>query len=287
MGQSKILLVNSGINTTKAFLDITGFRFHTTTAADFQTYNLYGYDAIIVLTTGDTTAIAKHTERLMAFVQNGGILVCFGAVGYDRQWIPFFSWDNQLTPNIGQPNLEDEDGALILRGVDLTTLKFHDFFAHGTLSITPRTKILVTTDRGPVMCLVDQDIKGAALITTMDPDRHLAFGAGSLRLGLSLEEQRTLVENANRLIENILKWCVWKLRQRHSRGELILRGIYGYFSIRSAGLVLALLTWTYALWLALQHIVGGQYDTAVIVPGIASLAGLGIVLADKYRGHSD
>jgi len=217
MRRIKILLVNSGLNTLKAFKNITGYPFTNINASKLHWFNLWAYDAIIILSTGDTEQIGKHSRKLEDYVRNGGVLVCLGVQAPDSQWIPFCNWNSKLPREPLPVKINsDDDTSFLYNGINITSLSFHDFFAHGSLE-RPRNSrpILLADDNQTIMCLIDRDVAGAALITTLDPDYHLAFGMRSMKT-TSNDEAKEARAQAQILLENIIEWCAKKSIQRNS-----------------------------------------------------------------------
>ena len=220
MGNTKILLVNSGLNTIKAFRNITGYTFVNVNAAKLHWFNFWAYRAIIILSTGDAELISRYSKKLEDYVREGGILVCFGTQAPDVQWIPFNHWQNELPCTVNPLAIRSDDSNLLFKGIEINLLSFHDFFSHGSLLPPSNSTALVSADNKPVMCLIDKDVAGAALITTLDPDYHLAFGMRSMKITSPAEAEKTRAQ-ATLLLENILNWCLWKSAKTNTGGGCI------------------------------------------------------------------
>jgi len=279
MRVGKVLLINAGQGIERAFRNIPGFKFTCINASDLHYHNLWGYDAVILSSWADQRLIEKHTHRLIDFAQKGGILVCLGCQAQELQWIPFCHWKYGLPQNASLV-INSDDTKILFQKIDLNLLSFHPFIGHGSLVPPNNAKAIISADGEPVMCLVDEGISGAALITTIDPDWHVVYGMRHQDRGLDSQRE----QNANEFISNILKWCLWKFDQRHSPKDYFLRRFRGLFSFKSALLISAFATWIVTIIISLGYFFKKDYNLLVMIPGIASLIGLAIVLTDKLRG---
>jgi len=272
-----MLVVNSGQRTDRAFRNIPGFKTKSIVVEELRYHNLYGYTAVIIASWSRDITLSQNTTKLVNFVNDGGILVCLGCQCHEAQWIPFCKWEN------GEPTNEfwsdnNEDSRLILDGIDKNHLDFHGFIGHGTIEPPPNTKDICTGDGKSVMCLIDEEVKGAALITTIDPDFHAFMGRISRK-----QNETECRKEAKLLLVNIYRWSLYKFNEKHSVSSYFMRKLIGSVKMSNFYLVLALPTWIISVYVSAIYIYkNNTYDPFIAIPSAASMIGLAIMMTDKF-----
>jgi hypothetical protein len=278
-----VLLVSSGQRPDRPFRNVPGFRIESIRVGELLHHNLYGYTAVIVGSWTSDFDLAKCTRKLIDYVNGGGILVCLGCLAYEAQWVPFCDW-NKGEPAKATWDTASQDAERLFLNINPNLLKFHEFWGHGTLNPPPDATVLALGGDQPMMCIVDKGVKGAALLTTIDPDFHALTGLRTI--DKTLEEEKK--EAARRLIHNILNWCGWKYEQCHSKYSRFWRRCIGMFSLSTLYLVLVLIVWPLTFVTSVRYFTAAEkYDIWLMLPGIASLGGLGLYLSDKWKQIRD
>jgi len=205
------------------------------------------------------------------------MVFCFGCQGNESQWIPFCHW-RRSEPREASWHNTGEDYEIIFKGISPDLLKFHEFYSHGILEPPTNAKILARGDGESIFCLVDEGIKGAALITTLDPDFHSQTGIRTM----DKERETEKKAEARRIIENIFQWSVWKFNQRHSPGRFIWRRFLGIVNMRVLHFLFASVLWPLSIFIAIKYFIQRQYDPWIAIPGLASIIGLAMMITDKF-----
>jgi len=271
-----MLVVASGQRTDRAFRCIPGWTIETIPCECLRHHNLWAYTVVVIASWTNDVVLASSNHKLSDYVNKGGILICLGCQCNEAQWIPFCNWSRKEAVAPSWDN-SSEDYSKIFLGVDTSLLQFHEFYGHGTLEPPTNAKILATGDGRPMLVVVDKDVKGAALITTIDPDFHAYAG---IRILDKTNEQEKMRE-ARRFIENIFRWAAWKFDQQHSVPSYVFRRMVGSFNFRLLYMLFALILWPLSFGISVKYLMG-KYDMWVAIPGVASVVGLAIMITDKF-----
>jgi len=217
----KHILVVAGTNYPNiVFLSNPGFNVEFISAQELKHHNLLRYIAVIIAYDASDIILSKRTDILKKYINKGGILVCLGCHAYNAQWIPYCKWEPGKPTNANWINKEDDYNDLFYKINKPEFLIFHEFCCDGTLVPPPNSKILAEADSQPMMCIIEDGIKGVALLTTLDPDNHVLRGIAKA----DKTNEKEQIETARQLINNIFSWCLKKYEKKHSVGSYCLRG---------------------------------------------------------------
>jgi len=276
---AKVLFVSSGQRSGRPLTNIPGFTVETTGPENLRMLNLWGYLAVVIGSWTSEQSLIRSTAKLKAFVERGGVLVCLGCQASEAEWIPFCQWVG-IEPAKATWSQKGENFEKVFNGIDVEFLKFHEFWGHGGLHAPRGADVLARGDGIPMMCVVEGErTKGAALISTIDPDFHAQTGIRTLDKTNQEEKQ----EAARQFLENTLHWCESKRRDLHSPFQRFIRSVIGFFRLRWVYAVLALALWPLTVWIGLvSFLEEPSFSFTTTVPAIASVGGLALVITDRY-----
>jgi len=122
--------------------------------------------------------LIKNKEKIIAFADNGGIVVTFGPQPWE--WIPGQKWEERET-NFWWWLEKDAKSGLELTKPEhdlfkYITLNDATWHQHGVFWPPAGTDVLIATEDGGAVLYVDKvSTKGTWIVTTLDPDYH--FGS--------------------------------------------------------------------------------------------------------------
>jgi len=171
----KIAGLYSGVHFQRAFYDDPEFApaFAVLPVWELEAANLDDYAALWVPRESNQTLLTRHREKIAAYLQTGGTLVCFDEV--NQPWLPVGTWRLER-PNLDTLILADHP---LVAGLTVDDVRWH---SHGSYARHPNAQVLVEDSDGAVLLFLDErTFPGAVLAGTMDPDCHAGFGTETTR----------------------------------------------------------------------------------------------------------
>ena len=165
------------------------------------------FDILIIPFHTDQVFLGSHRQELEEYVENGGIVLVFGACDLAQSdWIPFCKWTSEYTSKT-HFDFDSEAGKQIFKELKPSDMRFHTkYHAHGSLipSRPEKTEIIAAGEKDrPVMVLIKPGKIGAALITTIDPDHHSSLAVA----GPGKMTTETARGKAQKLFHNIINYA--------------------------------------------------------------------------------
>nr|PZN59099.1 MAG: hypothetical protein DIU58_18355 [Sphaerobacter thermophilus] len=171
----KIAGLYSGVHFQRAFYDGPEFApaFAVLPVWELEAVDLNDYAALWVPRESNQTLLTRNRAKIEAYLQAGGILVCFEEV--NQPWLPVGTWQPER-PNLDTLTLGNHP---LVAGLTVDDVRWH---SHGRYERHPNAQVLVGDGDGAVLLFLDeQTFPGAVLAGTMDPDCHAGFGTETTR----------------------------------------------------------------------------------------------------------
>ena len=277
---AKILVVTSDQVPGRIFANVPGFVFKAISVHALRFHNLWSYTAVVIATWADDSVLTGCTMKLIRYINRGGFVVCLGCQAHDSQWIPFCRWKD-CRPECMTWNTQSATLPKLLDGVERDLLKFHRHWTHGTLCPLTECEILAWADDQPAMCIIDSrgntGVRGAAFLTTIDPDFHARVGAPRT----SGHPEKEIRQNAMYLLRNLLLWCREKYGKAHGSWSRLGRFLLGQLSLPMLFLLLSFVFWPLTVAFVIHHVNRDDPDLWVLFPGVVSLVDCGRYVMEK------
>ena len=170
---------------------------------NLPTLDLSDFDVILVPRESNQEMLLQSKERLIRFLEKGGLLISFGEV--TLPWLPYCVWENVY------PQFRYEDGSSnwdkgklvtepyrmlnpehsLLKNLEIEDLQWH---FHGVFHAPRNAEVLLRYgEDGDVIYLDSSNFAGTILATTLDPDCHAGYG---------------VIKKTQKFLDNVLEWAI-------------------------------------------------------------------------------
>ena len=177
----KIAVVYTGNSAHNRTFNETKFRKYIADLIYFpnlENTSLDTFDVLYLPSQLNEGLLMKNKEKIIAFADNGGIVVTFGPQPWE--WIPGQKWEERETNFWWWLEKDAKSGLELTKPehdlFNYITLNDATWHQHGVFWPPAGTDVLITTEDGGAVLYVDKvSTKGTWIVTTLDPDYH--FGS--------------------------------------------------------------------------------------------------------------
>lgn len=166
-------------------------------ACDLSSTELSSYDVIVVPRESNQEMLLKNKEKIVQFLDGGGLLVSFGEV--TKPWLPYCEWwkrdplfdyEKSRKGKLILDNYEiTAPNHLLLRNLKMEDLQWH---FHGLFRAPKNAEVLLRyRPYGDIIYIDSKNVKGTILATTLDPCVHAGYG---------------VIKKTQKFLDNVLEW---------------------------------------------------------------------------------